>query len=145
MSKQWTEKHAQELKAAGKIRDYQVVGKGKKPAGRIVGQHFKKKSKEKDHIARVLLTWCQERSLQMQEEYRFTQKRKWRFDWAVPEIKLAVEYEGLMAKKSRHTTAKGYTGDTEKYNTAQSEGWRVLRYTALSYTNIENDLSKLIG
>lgn len=30
---------------------------------------------------------------------------------------------------SRHNTAKGFTDDAEKYNTATVDGWRVIRIT----------------
>lgn len=56
--------------------------------------------------------------------------RKWRFDFAIPELKLAFEYEGIFSAKARHTTVKGYMGDCEKYNTAVLLGWKVLRFTA---------------
>jgi len=69
-------------------------------------------------------------------EYKFHPTRKWRFDFAVPELMLAVEYEGIYkrssdkTRKSRHTTVGGYRNDCEKYNEAVLLGWRVLRITA---------------
>lgn len=74
------------------------------------------------------------------EEYRFHPKRRWRFDFAIPELMIGIEYEGLVSEKSGHTTFKGYTKDTEKYNEAQKLGWIVLRYTALNYRNFTEDL-----
>lgn len=65
-------------------------------------------------------------------EYKFHPERKWRFDLAFPERKIAVEIEGgVWSKKgnSRHTTGAGYTGDMEKYNAATMLGWKLLRYT----------------
>jgi hypothetical protein len=76
-------------------------------------------------------------------EFFFHPERQWRFDWAIPSMKVGIEYEGLMSKKSRHTTIKGFTGDTEKYNAAASLGWKVYRYTALNYGNLSKDLKKL--
>jgi hypothetical protein len=46
--------------------------------------------------------------------------------------------------KSRHTTVSGYTTDTEKYNLATVEGWRILRYTALNYKDLTDDLNKIL-
>lgn len=69
-------------------------------------------------------------------EYRFHPSRKWRFDFAVPELKLAFEYEGIISDKSRHTGIKGYTEDTNKYNEATLLGWKVYRFTALNYKDI---------
>ena len=82
--------------------------------------------------------------LDYQLEYKFSNKRKFRFDIALTDYKIAIEYEGLQSKKSRHTTSKGYTGDCTKYNLAQIEGWLVLRYTALSKDDIYKDLKEAI-
>ncbi len=62
-------------------------------------------------------------------EYRFHEKRKWRFDFAYPERQLAIEVEGGTYSNGRHTRAKGYEADCEKYNTAALRGWTVLRFT----------------
>lgn len=75
-----------------------------------------------------------------ESEYRFHPVRKFRFDIALVEHKCALEFEGIVSEKSRHTTITGYTMDTYKYNLAQIEGWKVLRYTALNYKNVVNDL-----
>ena len=67
------------------------------------------------------------------EEHVFAKElgRRWRFDYAWPHRgKVALEYEGLHSRKSRHTTVKGYEGDCEKYNAAALLGWRVFRVTA---------------
>lgn len=77
------------------------------------------------------------------EEYRFHHKRLYRFDIALPEFKIAIEYEGLMSSKSRHTTINGYTEDANKYNLAAIDGWTVLRYTALNYKKFTNDFKSL--
>ena len=63
------------------------------------------------------------------KEYRFHDKRKWRFDYAIPEHKIAIEVEGGVWTGGRHTSPKGFLGDMEKYNTATVMGWRVLRTT----------------
>lgn len=77
-------------------------------------------------------------------EYRFHDKRKFRFDIALPELKLAIEYEGLMSQKSGHTTVGGYTKDCEKYNLSQLNGWIVLRYTVLNYKDFVVDFGKIL-
>lgn len=73
-------------------------------------------------------------------ELKFDEVRRYRFDWAIPDLKLAIEYEGLNSEKSRHTTKKGYTGDCEKYNIATLNGWKILRYTALNYSDFAQDI-----
>ena len=77
-------------------------------------------------------------------EHMFHPVRRWRFDYAIPEIKLAVEYHGHAgfirkaingkAIPSGHSTIKGLTNDSEKGNSAISHGWRVLAFTALHFT-----------
>jgi very-short-patch-repair endonuclease len=77
------------------------------------------------------------------KEYRFDTERKFRFDYAIPEKKVGIEYDGLMSDKSRHTTIEGFTRDCNKTNLAQIKGWKVLRYTAINYKNIVTDLNQL--
>ena len=59
-------------------------------------------------------------------EYRFHPTRKWRFDFASPSLKVAVEIEG----RGRHQSIAGFRGDCEKYNAATTMGWRVYRFPA---------------
>jgi very-short-patch-repair endonuclease len=61
-------------------------------------------------------------------EYRFHPVRKWRIDYAWPDILLAVEIEGGVWVKGRHTRGKGFSGDMEKYNELAEMGWVLLRY-----------------
>lgn len=77
-------------------------------------------------------------------EYKFHETRKWRFDIAIPSMKVAIEYEGIMSRKSRHTTITGYSKDCDKYNAATIAGWRVLRYNALNYKSVGEDMMSLI-
>jgi len=65
----------------------------------------------------------------MVTEYRFAPPRMWRFDFAFPSVQVAVEIEGAIWTGGRHTRGGGYEKDTEKYNAAVMEGWRVLRYS----------------
>lgn len=63
------------------------------------------------------------------KEYRFHPKRKWRFDYALPDHKIAVEVEGGVWSGGRHTSPKGFLNDIEKYNAAALMGWRLFRVT----------------
>ena len=65
-----------------------------------------------------------------EREYRFHDTRKWRFDFAWPLDQLAVEVEGGVWTKGRHTRGAGFIKDCEKYNAAAELGWIVLRYPA---------------
>lgn len=64
-----------------------------------------------------------------EREYKFLEKRKFRFDIAIPELKIAIEFEGGVFSKGRHIRASGYIKDCQKYNLAVVNGWRLLRYT----------------
>jgi hypothetical protein len=103
----------------------------------------KKRSAAKEWLALNLGYWCNERSLELKEEYRFDEYRKWRFDWAIPALNLAIEYEGLFSEKSRHTTIKGFNGDVEKYNHATMKGWKVIRLTATNYKEVLEILNRM--
>lgn len=62
-------------------------------------------------------------------EYQFERGRRWRFDFAWPEFRLAVEVEGGVFSNGRHVRGVGFEQDCYKYNCAVARGWRVLRYT----------------
>ena len=68
----------------------------------------------------------------LEKEYKFHPTRKFRFDYAFPRIKLAVEFEGGIWVQGRHTKGAGYAKDCFKYNSAADLGWTVLRYTPAS-------------
>lgn len=52
--------------------------------------------------------------------------KDWRFDLAWPDKMLAVEVEGG-GGMGRHTTAKGFRQDLEKYHAAMDLGWNIYR------------------
>ena len=95
------------------------------------------------HIEIVLM----EKGIKFVSEHQFLKDRKFRFDLAIPEKKIAIEYEGLenkqQGKKSRHTTNVGYSNDCLKYNLAIVNGWKVLRFTAYNYEEVGKFLSIL--
>lgn len=63
------------------------------------------------------------------KEYAFHPARKWRFDYAIPSHKVAIEIDGAVWTMGRHNRPEGYINDMEKLNTAASMGWLVLRFT----------------
>lgn len=63
------------------------------------------------------------------KEYRFYKPRKWRFDYALPLYKIALEVEGGVWTQGRHVRPQGFLSDMQKYNTAALLGWRVFRTT----------------
>jgi hypothetical protein len=65
-----------------------------------------------------------------EKEVRVTKDRKFRFDYAWPDIRLAVELNGGIWRKGGGAhTGIGHIRDMEKFNLAQEEGWVVLQYT----------------
>jgi len=80
-----------------------------------------------------------------EKEILFHPTRKWRFDYAIPELKIFIEYNGIMSDKSGHTTIKGYSDNMEKYNAATCLGWRGLFYTPLNYKRVNEELKQLIS
>lgn len=90
----------------------------------------KRKSSENKDNNLLFCKWInQEFGLNTIVEHRFHPKRMWRFDVAIPEIKLAIEVEGGVWIHGRHTRGSGFINDMEKYNSATSLGWRLLRCT----------------
>lgn len=66
-------------------------------------------------------------------EYRFHPDRKWRFDYAWPAFKVAVEIQGFgKGGFGGHQRQAGVEKDNEKCNMALTMGWRVLRYDTRS-------------
>lgn len=65
--------------------------------------------------------------IEVVKELRFAPPRLWRFDYALPSVKIALEVEGGVWTRGRHTRPKGFLSDMEKYNAAAVAGWKVLR------------------
>ena len=142
----WTERKVIELKKAGNIRDFKIHQNHKKYSTKD-GKNIpaQNRSKEKDWLEWNLMYWANEHAISMEPELKFDEVRKWRFDWAFPAAKIAIEYEGIFSEKSRHTTKSGYAGDVEKYNAATIAGWRVIRLTAKDYKTVIQKLNQLHG
>ncbi len=66
-------------------------------------------------------------------EYPFASPRRWRFDYAWVmdwgRTAVALEVEGAIWTRGRHSRGKGMLADMEKYNEAALRGWTVLRVT----------------
>ena len=63
------------------------------------------------------------------KEYRFHSVRRWRFDYAILNKMIAIEVEGGVFTRGRHTRGVGFINDMEKYNNAVLLGWKLLRFT----------------
>jgi hypothetical protein len=64
-------------------------------------------------------------------EFYFSTERAYRFDYAIPEYKIAIEQEGgIWAKgNSGHSSGTGIQRDMNKNNLALSQGWVIIRRT----------------
>lgn len=74
----------------------------------------------------------------LEREYKFCPDRAWRFDFAFPSQKLAIDIQGMGRSGGfgGHQSAQGMRNDCEKYNTAVLQGWRVLLFPS-SMANVE--------
>jgi hypothetical protein len=154
-NKRFTTDQIADLMSKGKIRGYVEKAhadkkkREKQPhaiGGRVVTRHYHKDHEAKNYISLNLLMWCNEKCLQLQEEYVFHETRKWRFDWAIPAEKIAVEFEGGIFIKSGnkgHRSAQGIMRDIEKYNAAAAAGWRVVRFGPHNYKNLIQTINLL--
>lgn len=63
-------------------------------------------------------------------EYRFHPTRRFRLDWAWPEARIGIEFDGVMLRTVGHNSLGGILRDAEKSNLAQAMGWRIFRANA---------------
>lgn len=79
-------------------------------------------------------------------EYQFCLERRWRIDYAWPNIGygIALEIEGGIYKGGRHISPKGFIKDMEKYNKMAEYGWILLRYEPnhIDFFQIRNTINK---
>lgn len=148
--KHWTEKKVKDLHKRKKIRGYHITPKSDNNISFNKLTKQDRRSAEKEWMEINLQWWCNNKAVSLLTEYLFDQPselnlkvatipipaRKWKFDFCILAFKIAIEYEGIIAPKSRHTTIDGFTGDSNKYNRAQELGYDVLRFTALNYRDV---------
>lgn len=79
-------------------------------------------------------------------EYVFFPYRKWRFDWAWPHLKIAVEVNG-QAWGTKGGGRHGKDADLQKMNCAQRLGWRVFQYSTNigELARMKAELTECIG
>lgn len=74
----------------------------------------------------------------LEREVRFHPTRRWRFDFADPQKKIAYEIQGgLYQAQSGHRSHDGVRRDAEKLNAAQLLGWRVFQITTYTLKDAE--------
>lgn len=98
------------------------------PTAKTELEKARKRAKREKHEKAFALIWKALGGVELQREVTFCE-RKWRFDFAQVETKVAVEIEGGVWSGGRHTRGKGYIEDCTKYNRASVLGWTVFRLT----------------
>lgn len=100
------------------------------------------KPKREHRQLAMLKLYLRSLDLPFEEEYRFHPERMWRFDLAIPSLKIAIEYQGhgqtgkAIGKGKHiggHASVTGLAKDCEKDLHALLCGWRVLKFTALHF------------
>lgn len=124
------------------LKQLEAEGRSTPEAKKVIAKSTN--SKEKQELGLLIYAICENGGLGLEVEYKFHKTRRWKFDYAIPQFKIAIEYEGVNSIKSGHTTVKGFTKDCDKYNAAAMCGWKLLRYTALNYKKVGADLIELI-
>lgn len=101
--------------------------KRKKPAAGAKKRTYKR-PQERSHLEIALLDDIKTAGLPIpEEEYKFFPTRKWKFDFAYPDLMIAIEVEGGIWG-GRHTSGIGFQNDCEKYDVAALMGWKLLRF-----------------
>jgi hypothetical protein len=82
------------------------------------------------HLEDLLVWHIRARGLPpAKREWRIVGDRRFRWDLAWPDARLAVEVQGGIWIKGGHTTGGGILRDIEKHNLATLAGWRILYAT----------------
>jgi hypothetical protein len=145
MAKRFTLKDVAKSKVAN--LNTNVLSKEKAISGPLLV--FKKLTtmpKSKLELDKLIENWCVENKFEFEKELIFNKifntNRRFRFDWAIPELKLGIEYDGIMSKKSRHTTISGFMEDCNKLNIVTANGWSFFRYHTKNYKNFLTDIEQ---
>ena len=82
-----------------------------------------------DEIIRPIVDKFESNNLICLREYRFDNSRRFKFDMAIPDYRVAVEIDGGVYIKSGHSGGANLEKAMERGNLACMHGWRVLHYT----------------
>jgi hypothetical protein len=74
----------------------------------------------------VGLQWFKAVQLPAVAEYRFCPPRRWRFDYAWPDHRIAIESQGGLFTGGRHVRGAALLREHEKLNAAAAAGWRII-------------------
>lgn len=112
----------------------------KKPNPKLQLASIKKcaKKQSKKHLAESFLNaWMKLKLPAPVQEHKFHDVRKWRFDFAWLDEKLAVEIDGGSFSGGGHNRPIQQAKDYEKQNMAISMGWRVVRFNTHSLKDVD--------
>ena len=81
------------------------------------------------------------------QEYRFAAPRRWRWDFAWPDRKVALEVNGGVWIRGKHSRGKGQVNDFAKWSEGAAQGWLVLHTTPalLESTTVYSQLRRALG
>jgi len=65
-----------------------------------------------------------------EREVRLIDGRRWRWDFVIRWAGYAIEIQGGVWTRGRHTRGHGYINDVEKANAVVLAGWKPLAFTA---------------
>lgn len=71
--------------------------------------------------------WLSCNGIAFVREYKFCKQRKWKNDYFLPDLNLAIEVEGGVWSGGRHVRGQGYLNDMEKYNALTMADIKLLR------------------
>lgn len=93
----------------------------------------------RSHLEVLFKAQCSAIGLEIErEELRFMEKRKFRFDFAWPSVKIAVEIDGgTFGFNKGHAGAIVFQKDCIKQNFAMELGWRVFRADTVMVKKID--------
>ena len=87
------------------------------------------KESEASQLERAILTQIKQYGLPEPEtQAMLIPGRKWRWDFAWPSKRLAVEIQGGIWTRGKHGRGSGIVNDMDKLNAATLAGWRVLQF-----------------
>lgn len=106
----------------------QYLKTGKMPIAESKSSSPKVTTVDNDTRDRVFVTALKQLGLpEPVAEYCHIPKRKFRLDFAYPDIKMGLEIDGGIYNRKAHGSITGILRDIEKSNLGLVEGWSVLR------------------
>jgi hypothetical protein len=64
-------------------------------------------------------------NIDLHSQHRFHRTRRWRFDYAAIDTRIAIEIQGGIWTYGGHSRGSGQVRDMEKHNAAAALNWRI--------------------